>query len=92
MNGDSKVLTLGQRGVLTVPKEIRESYGLRAGDHLSLLDLGGAFVLSPRLSEIDALAARIEDKLDPKDASLEDMLKTVREEREQYGKADQGIS
>lgn len=86
MSKDSAVLTMGQRGVLTVPKEIRKAYHLEAGDELTLLDLGGAFVITPRRSEIDALADRMAQGLRGKDESLEGMLKAVREERERYGK------
>ena len=86
MSRDSMVVTIGQRGVMTVPKQIREAYHLKEGDEITLLDLGGAFVLSPRRSEIDALADRIERKLKGKGESLESMLLAVREERGRYGK------
>lgn len=86
MNKESMVVTMGQRGVMTVPKQIREAYHLKEGDEITLLDLGGAFVLSPRRSEIDALADRIARKLEGKGESLESMLLAVREERARYAK------
>ncbi|HEX6306246.1 MAG TPA: hypothetical protein VFZ76_18750, partial [Anaerolineales bacterium] len=57
---------------------------LQAGDDFTLLDLGGVFVLSPRRSEIDALADRITNELTEKGETLESMLSVLREEREQY--------
>lgn len=82
----STLLKMGQRGVVTLPKDLREQYHLEAGDDLTLLDLGGAFVLSPRRSEIDALADRLSHTLADKGKSLQGMLKVVREEREKYGR------
>ncbi len=77
-------LRLAQRGILTLPKKLRETYNLKDGDNLTLLDLDGVFVLSPKLSQIDALAERISDDLTQEGESLESMLKTLREEREKY--------
>ena len=83
---ESAALRMGQRGVVTLPKDLREQYHLEAGADLTLLDLGGAFVLSPRRSEVDALAERLSDTLARKGESLQGMLKAVREEREKYGR------
>ena len=82
---DTKVIRVAQRGVVTLPKSLREAYGLEAGDLLTLLDLGGVFVFSPRQSEIDALADRITKSLEVKGETLESMLQVLREERENYG-------
>jgi AbrB family looped-hinge helix DNA binding protein len=35
------------RGVLTLPAELREKYGIRSGDTFRLVDLDGIFVLTP---------------------------------------------
>jgi len=81
---DAMTVQIGQRGVVTLPKELRESYNLRPGDSLTILDLGGVFALSPRRSEVDALADRIAQALTAKGETLETMLQTLREERERY--------
>ncbi len=81
-------LQIAQRGVLTLPKSLRERYNLRPGDRFTLLDLGGVFVLSPQDSEIDALADRITCALTDRGETLETMIKALREEREQYVKKD----
>ncbi len=44
------------RGALTLPKKLRDTYRLRGGENFTLIDLGGVFVLSPKVSVIDALA------------------------------------
>jgi bifunctional DNA-binding transcriptional regulator/antitoxin component of YhaV-PrlF toxin-antitoxin module len=82
---DTMTLQMAQRGVLILPKTLRETYNLQPGDDFTLLDLGGVFVLSPRQTQIDALAGRIVQDLIEKGESLESMLQTLREQREQYG-------
>jgi bifunctional DNA-binding transcriptional regulator/antitoxin component of YhaV-PrlF toxin-antitoxin module len=80
-------IKLGQRGVLTLPKEMRKQHRLTAGDDMTLIDLDGVFVLSPRRSEIDLLADRLGRELAREGESLESMLAAVREERERYGRS-----
>lgn len=85
---DTLVLRMSQRGVVTFPKALRESYNLPPGDRFTLLDLGGVFVLSPHRSEVDPLADRITQALTGRGETLESMLQARREERERY--ASQG--
>jgi len=79
---------MAQRGVVTLPKSLRQSYNLRPGDNFTLLDLGGVFILSPRRSEIDSLANRLTQALTERGETLETMLQALREEREQYDSQD----
>jgi bifunctional DNA-binding transcriptional regulator/antitoxin component of YhaV-PrlF toxin-antitoxin module len=85
MSNYTQTIQLAQRGVLTLPKSIRQAYHLEPGDELTLIDLGGVFVLSPRRSEIDALAGQISQSLSEKGESLESMLQALRQAREKYG-------
>lgn len=85
---DTMTLQMAQRGVLILPKSLREAYNLQPGDRFTLLDLGGVFVLSPRQSQIDTLAGRIAQELTEKGETLESMLQTLREQRERYGQQD----
>ncbi len=80
------VLHLAQRGVITLPKELREAYGLKPGDTLTLLDLGGVFVLSPTRLEVESLADRVTQALVDQGETLESVLQALHEEREAYGK------
>jgi AbrB family looped-hinge helix DNA binding protein len=75
-------LQVAQRGLITIPKRLREAYNIQPGDQLTLLDLGGVFVLSPRPSQVDALADRLAAELRDKGETLESMLQALREERE----------
>jgi bifunctional DNA-binding transcriptional regulator/antitoxin component of YhaV-PrlF toxin-antitoxin module len=71
--------------LITLPKALRDAYGIRRGDTLTLLDLGGVFVLSPRRSEVDVLADRLSAGWQGKGEALESMLQALREERARYG-------
>lgn len=76
---------VAQRGLVTLPKALREAYDIRPGDQLTLLDLGGVFILSPRRSEVDAIADRLAQEWKSRGETLESMLQALREERERYG-------
>jgi len=76
---------MAQRGLITIPKSLRDSYGMEPGDILTLIDLGGVFVLSPRRSEIDALAEKVAEQWTEDGETLQTMLQALREERDQRG-------
>jgi AbrB family looped-hinge helix DNA binding protein len=65
---------LRQRGVLTLPARLREKYRLEEGDALTVLDLDGAIVLSPRAAVVPKLAAEIERLRTEAGLSVEDLL------------------
>ena len=79
---DTLTVRVNQRGVLTLPKSLRQAHNLKPGDTLTLIDLGNVFLLSPRHLEVDALADRIGQTLTDQGESLESMLQALREERE----------
>jgi bifunctional DNA-binding transcriptional regulator/antitoxin component of YhaV-PrlF toxin-antitoxin module len=81
-------LQIVQRGLITLPKPLRDAYRLKSGDELTLLDLGGVFVLSPRTSKVDALTDQIAQSLAERGESLESMLQALREAREEYDPGD----
>jgi AbrB family looped-hinge helix DNA binding protein len=81
---DTRILQVRQRGTLTLPAGIRDRYGLEDGDPLTLVDLDGAILLSPRVSVIGKLAAEIEYLRTEAGMSLEELLAGVREQRAKY--------
>ena len=80
----SITLQVAQRGLITIPKALRDNYNIRPGDTLTLLDLGGVFVLTPQRSEVDALAEQLAAQWRDRGETLESMLQALREERERY--------
>ncbi len=75
---------IAKRGVITLPAEVRKGSNLQEGRMMTLLDLGGVFVLAPQELETDLLANRLAEKWQQQGESLETMLKTLREVREEY--------
>ena len=80
-------LQVAQRGLITLPKALRQAYGIKPGDELTLLDLGGVFVLTRKPSRLDALCNQIAAELQAKGETLESMLQALREERERYARS-----
>ena len=81
----SMTLQMAKRGAITIPKSLRDSYEMQPGDTFTLLDLGGAFVLNPRRSEIDMMADKIAAQWTEDGETLEMMLEALREERDRRG-------
>jgi bifunctional DNA-binding transcriptional regulator/antitoxin component of YhaV-PrlF toxin-antitoxin module len=73
-----------QRGTLTLPAELREKYGIRPGDTFRLVDLDGVFVLTPMVPMVPELAREIERARLEAGLSVEELLSTLREQRERY--------
>ncbi|MBX3038573.1 MAG: AbrB/MazE/SpoVT family DNA-binding domain-containing protein [Anaerolineales bacterium] len=74
-----------RRGIITLPKELREHNNIEEGDMLTLIDLGdGVVVISPRRSRVDELANKLAKEWQDSGESLESMLTTLREVRAEY--------
>ncbi len=82
---DSVNLQIAQRGIITIPKALRDAYGLDTGDWLTLVDLGGVFVLSPQPSEIEALTDKLAAQWTEDGQTLESMLAALQAERDKRG-------
>jgi len=48
---------VGERGQVTIPKPLRERFGIRAGQAMDFFDDGGRIVLTKALSDDDPVAA-----------------------------------
>jgi AbrB family looped-hinge helix DNA binding protein len=72
------------RGVITLPAELREKYGIGTGDILNLVDLDGIFVLTPMVPMVPELAREIERIRLESGLSVEELLQGLREQRERY--------
>jgi bifunctional DNA-binding transcriptional regulator/antitoxin component of YhaV-PrlF toxin-antitoxin module len=74
------------RGVVTIPKSVREANNIRDGQQYSVHDLGdGKLLFSPRPSQMDALCDDLRDSLLARGATLEGMLEELRRMREPAG-------
>jgi len=73
-----------QRGTLTLPAELREKYGIEPGDTFRLVDLDGIFVLTPMVTMVPELAREIERARIEAGLSIEELLTSLRQQRERY--------
>lgn len=79
-----------QRGTLTLPADLRERYGIREGDTFRLVDFDGVFVLTPMVPMVPELAREIERFRLEAGLSIDQLLTSLREQREQYYLANYG--
>ena len=78
-------LEMAQRGQLTIPKPFRDRYGIKDGQKMTMVDLGGIFLVIPRQITVDAPADTLRDGLLASGATLEAMLADLRRRREADG-------
>jgi len=72
------------RGVMTLPADLRKKYGIQAGDSFRVVDLDGIFVLTPMTPMVPELAREIEKARLEAGLSVEELLEGLRQQREQY--------
>ena len=76
---------VGRRGVITFPKELRDQNNITDGEILNLIELSeNVFILSRRRSQVDEVADKLAQQWQESGESLESMLMTLREVREEY--------
>lgn len=78
------IIQVRNRGVITLPANLREKYGIENGDVFRLVDLDGVFVLTPMVPMIPELAREIEQARLEAGLSIEDLLDGLREQRKRY--------
>ncbi len=85
------IVQIRAKGLVTLPAEMRRKYNLNQGDVMTLIDLGeGCFVLSPKISSVEAQANQIANILQEKGVTEDEMLRALAEEREQYYQENYG--
>ncbi|MCP4415264.1 MAG: AbrB/MazE/SpoVT family DNA-binding domain-containing protein [Chloroflexi bacterium] len=79
-----KTIQVRQRGTVTLPSDLRQKYGIRTGDTFRLVDLDGLFVLTPMVPMVPELAREIEQIRLEAGLSSEELIVSLREQREKY--------
>ncbi len=83
-------IQIRKRGVVTIPSELREKYGIQEGDTYQLVDMDGIFVLTPMIPIVPELAREIERYRREAGVSTEDLMQGLREERKRYRREKYG--
>ena len=71
-----------QDGTVSLPAKLRAQYKLGEGDSLTLIDLGGVFILSPEKTVVSKLAADLEQKRKAAGLTIADLLEGLDEQRQ----------
>ena len=80
----STTIQVRERGVITLPADLREKYKIDTGQIFRLVDLDGIFVFVPMVPIVPELANEIERLRLEAGLSMEDLLVSLREQREKY--------
>jgi AbrB family looped-hinge helix DNA binding protein len=73
-------IQIRQRGTVTLPQALREKYGLADGDPLTIVDLDGAILLTPKVLIVPRLASEMERLRKARGFSLKDLGGPARED------------
>jgi bifunctional DNA-binding transcriptional regulator/antitoxin component of YhaV-PrlF toxin-antitoxin module len=79
-----------ERGVVTLPSELRQKYNIENGNIFKLVDLDGIFVFVPMTPMVPELAREIEKLRLEAGLSMEELLQDLRAQRERYNKETYG--
>ncbi len=85
MNNNTFQVQVVRRGIITLPKELRDHNNIEEGDTLTLIELGdGVVIMRPKRSRVDEIADKLAQEWQDSGESLESMLSTLREVRAEY--------
>jgi bifunctional DNA-binding transcriptional regulator/antitoxin component of YhaV-PrlF toxin-antitoxin module len=71
-----------KKGQVTIPKSYRDKYSIEPGGKGTIVDLGGAILITPTESTIPNLLTQLCEQLGTADMSLEDMVAEMRRIRD----------
>ncbi|RMF02360.1 MAG: AbrB/MazE/SpoVT family DNA-binding domain-containing protein [Chloroflexi bacterium] len=84
---NSVTIQMRQKGIITLPVELRRQYQFNEGDVFTLIDLGnGTLVLKPATSKVAKYGDEVGRIMAGEDVNLEEMLQLLNEERQEYYK------
>ena len=78
---------ISQRGQVTIPKEVRDKYGLAYKSGVDIVDMDGSILFVPRetAAAVDRMHSnfdRVRDELVAADVSLDDMMAALQRIRD----------
>ena len=79
-----ETLQVRKRGVVTLPAKLREKYGIEEGDTYRLVDLEGIFVITPMVPMVPEIAREIERLRLAAGLNMNELLESLRQERDRF--------
>ena len=80
----ARVVTIRERGQLTIPQDIREELNLEKNTVVSVFRVGKALVITPKTLQRRSLARQGEAEMRRKGITLKELLDDLRAQRERY--------
>ena len=79
----TQIIEVARRGQITIPKSVRDKFGIADGQKYGLRALeGGVLVLTPHTGKAAAALSELRELLTGKGATIEEMLAELRRLRE----------
>ncbi len=79
-----------ERGVVTLPSDLRQKYNIESGSIFKLVDLDGIIALVPMTPMVPDLAREIERLRLEAGVSMDELLQGLRAQRERYNRENYG--
>jgi AbrB family looped-hinge helix DNA binding protein len=76
-----RVVTLGEKGEVTVPLEMRKKFRLKKNSKLAVMAVEGVIILYPINEEIDKICNKIANAFKEKGVTLKEALKGLEKAR-----------
>lgn len=76
-----KSYIIQESGSVTIPAELREKYGLKAGDAVTFIETEAGLTISPREVLVNRLLDDLSEELNAQGVTLDDLMQTGREQR-----------
>ncbi|MGD8626723.1 MAG: AbrB/MazE/SpoVT family DNA-binding domain-containing protein [Anaerolineae bacterium] len=80
----STTIQVRDRGIVTLPADLRKKYDIQPGDSFQIVDLDGILVLTPMVPLVPELAREIEEARIAAGLTTAELLRALREQRERY--------
>ncbi len=89
---DTKLVRVQEKGQVTLPSDMREKLGLKKGDLVAVMETSEGVFISPQVIVASKTLDKIGEALRGKGLSLEDLIESGREERDNIIEKKYGLS
>lgn len=86
MTNKQYVVQIRKKGQITLPKDIRKVFDLEEGEEVVLMPVGESIIFTKRRYAIEEIRKKVNRLLKSAGISPEEILKTLKEEREVFSK------
>ena len=81
-----ETIKIWKRGQLTIPKDIRERLDLYDGTPISIFQVEGSIILTPKKLLRANFSRKVKETMQKEKIALDDLITGLKEEREKYNR------